>query len=76
MAWREGGNGKKGGMGKKGDLGGVRDGVHTHRCPSESAGVKHGWGAPPINHRNKRLRVCCSLLTADSAAGMGEDCNN
>lgn len=67
--------------GKKGEHGGCGMGyTHTHtracQCPSEPVGVKHWRGAPPINHCNKRVCMCCSLLTAARAAGMGEDCNN
>lgn len=64
---------------KKGDQGGSGMGyTHAQACwyTSGPAGVRHSRGAPPINHRNKRVRACCSLPTADSAAGMGEDCNN
>lgn len=64
---------------KKGDQRGSGMGyTHAQACwyTSGPAGVRHSRGAPPINHRNKRVRACCSLPTADSAAGMGEDCNN
>ena len=71
--------GKRVGWGKKGNQGVSAMGyTHTHTCwcTLEPMGVKHSRGALPINHRNKQVRVCCSLLTADSAAGIGEDCNN
>lgn len=68
-----------GGVGweEKKDVEGSRVGhTDTCWCTSEPAGVEHAGGTPPINHPNKRVCACCSLLTADSTAGMGEDCNN
>ena len=79
-AWRKRENGKKSGKGGGKGIGGLRKGVCAHRRvsrrASEPVGVKHGRGAPPINQRNQRARLCRSLPTAVSAAGTGEDCNN